>query len=155
MTLPKQNFPEQGIQLPEPPAAVGHYAAAVRHGRWLFISRQLQFSDGRLIFTGKLGRDLDAQTGYQAAQQCALNVLGQIRRVTGSLDSVVGLARVEGYLNSAEDFRDHASVLDGASDLFRRALGERGVHARAVYGVTSLPFDAAVKLAVTAAVIMG
>jgi len=35
-------------------------------------------------------------------------------------------------------------------DLFQLALGERGAHARAVYGVGSLSFDAPIELVVTA-----
>jgi enamine deaminase RidA (YjgF/YER057c/UK114 family) len=95
---------------------------------------------------------MDIACGYQAARLCALNALAQIQRAVNSLDMIVGLARVEGYVQSVPSFQDHAKVLDGASDLFYQVLGERGNHARAVYGVTSLPLNAPVELVLTAGI---
>jgi enamine deaminase RidA (YjgF/YER057c/UK114 family) len=97
-----------------------------------------------------LGAELDVAAGYQAARLCALNVLAQIQRSVTSLDMIVGLTRVEGYLQSIPSFQEHAKVLDGASDLFHEVLAERGSHARAVFGVNSLPANAPIELVVTA-----
>ena len=49
-------------------------------------------------------------------------------------------------------FTEHATVLNGASDLFVEVLGYRGWHARSVAGVISLPMNAAVELVVTFAI---
>jgi enamine deaminase RidA (YjgF/YER057c/UK114 family) len=136
--------------LPEPPQPRGNYRAVVQHDSLLFVSGQLPLRDGELQFRGRLGAELDVAAGYQAARLCALNVLAQIQRSVTSLDMIVGLTRVEGYLQSIPSFQEHAKVLDGASDLFHEVLAERGSHARAVFGVNSLPANAPIELVVTA-----
>jgi hypothetical protein len=81
---------------------------------------------------------------------CAINALSQVQKILLSLDVVAGIARLEGYLQTAAGFQEHAKVLDGASDLFHEILGERGAHTRAVIGVGSLPLDAPIEIVVTA-----
>jgi hypothetical protein len=44
-------------------------------------------------------------------------------------------------------------VLDGASELFAAALGERGRHTRTAFTPAQLPLDLAVELVVTASVL--
>jgi enamine deaminase RidA (YjgF/YER057c/UK114 family) len=140
---------EHDISLPEPPRPAGNYKAAIRHDSLLFLSGQFPFANGQLAYRGRLGRELDVATGYQAARLCAMNVLAQLQRFLGSFDAVVGIARLEGYVQSAPEFQEHAKVLDGASDLFHHVLGDRGAHTRAVIGVASLPFNAPVEIVLT------
>src|SRR5262245_11132784 len=141
---------EPELKLPEPPLPRGNYMAAVQHDSLLFISGQFPLIDGQLAYRGKLGRDLDVAEGYQAARLCAMNALAHIQKFLISLDSIIGIARLEGYLQTIAGFQEHAKVLDGASDLFNRVLCERGAHTRAVFGVGSLPLDAPVEIVVTA-----
>jgi enamine deaminase RidA (YjgF/YER057c/UK114 family) len=141
---------EPELKLPEPPPPKGNYMGAVRHGSLLFISGQFPLINGQLAYRGKLGGNLDVADGYQAARLCAMNTLAQIQKILFSLDSIIGIARLEGYLQTIEGFREHAKVLDGASDLFNQVLRERGTHTRAVFGVASLPLDAPIEIVVTA-----
>lgn len=141
---------EPELKLPEPPAPRGNHMAVVRHDALLFISGQFPLMNGQLAYRGKLGRDLDVAEGYQAARLCAMNALAQIQKVLISLDSIIGIARLEGYLQTIEGFQEHAKVVDGASDLFNQILCERGAHTRAVFGVASLPLDAPLEIVVTA-----
>lgn len=140
---------EHDISLPEPPCPAGNYKAAIRHDSLLFLSGQFPLVNGEVAYRGRLGRELDIAAGYQAARLCAINVLAQLQRFLGSFDAVVGIARLEGYLQTAPGFQDHAKVLDGASDLFEQVLGDRGSHTRAVIGVASLPFNAPVEIVLT------
>jgi enamine deaminase RidA (YjgF/YER057c/UK114 family) len=137
------------IVLPEPPQPRGNYSAMVQHDSLLFVSGQLPLRDGELQYRGRLGAELDVVAGYQAARLCALNALAQIQWAA-SLETLVGLARVEGYLQSVPSFQDHVKVLDGASDLLYEVLGKYGSHARAVFGVNSLPLNSPIELVVTA-----
>lgn len=141
---------EPELKLPEPPLPRGNYMAAVQHDSLLFISGQFPLINDQLAYRGKLGRDLDVAEGYQAARLCAMNALAQIQKILISLDSIIGITRLEGYLQTIEGFQEHAKVLDGASDLFHQVLGERGAHTRAVFGVGSLPLDAPIEIVVTA-----
>jgi hypothetical protein len=45
---------------------------------------------------------------------------------------------------TTEQFADHATVADGASDLFVQIFGPHAGHVRLVYGVQSLPIGAPV-----------
>jgi enamine deaminase RidA (YjgF/YER057c/UK114 family) len=44
------------------------------------------------------------------------------------------------------NFENHPVLLNSASDLLVKIFGEKGKHARAVVGVSSLPLNAAVEI---------
>lgn len=141
-----------GLSVPPAPAAVAAYEPWVRTGNLVFTSGQLPWRDGRMVLTGRLGAELTVEQGYQAARQCALNVLAQLKAATGDLEKVRRLVRVEGYVHCAPGFRGHPQVLNGASELFNAVFGARGAHARLAVGISDMPLDAAVQLTVTAEV---
>jgi enamine deaminase RidA (YjgF/YER057c/UK114 family) len=141
---------EPELKLPEPPSPRGNYMAAVQHDSLLFISGQFPLINGQLAYRGTLGRNLDVADGYQAARLCAMNALAHIQKTLMSLDSIIGITRLEGYLQTVVGFQEHAKVVDGASDLLNQVLGKRGAHTRAVFGVGSLPLDAPIEIVVTA-----
>ena len=147
-----KNLSKDAIVLPDPPHPRGHYSAVVQHDSLLFVSGQLPLRDGELQYRGRLGVEVDIAAGYEAARLCALNALAQIQRAVTSFDRIVGLARVDGYLQCVSSFQDHVKVLDGASDLFHQVLGKYGSHTRAVFGVSSLPLNSPIELVVTARV---
>jgi enamine deaminase RidA (YjgF/YER057c/UK114 family) len=141
-----------GLELPPAPQAVGAYVPAVRTGNLLITSGQLPWKDGKLAFTGKLGVEVSAEQGYEAAKLCALNALAQCRSLLGDLDQVRRVLRLEGYLHAGPGFRGHPRVLDGASDLINAVFGERGRHARTALGINEMPLDAPVQLVLWAEV---
>ena len=147
----EQKLKEMGLSLPQAPKPVGAYVAARRSGNLLFISVQLPYVEGKLLYTGgKVGREVSIEQGQTAFRACALNVLAQAKQNLGSLGKVTGILKIVGYLCCAEGFVDHAKVLNGASEFFVEALGaERGAHARVVMGVQSLPLGTPVALEVT------
>jgi len=142
-----------GLKLPTAPKPVGNYEAVVRTGNLLFISGQLPLENGEMQFAGRVGAELTEQQGYAAAQLAALNVLAQIESALGGFDRLSHLVRVEGHVASAPEWQDAPKVLDGASDLFFRVLGEKGQHTRSAFCPARLPKDGAVELVVIAAVI--
>ncbi len=141
-----------GIALPSAPAAVGAYLPWVRTGNLVVTSGQLPWRDGKLAFTGKLGGEVSVDQGYQAARLCAVNAIAQLKAAIGDLEKVRQVLRLEGYVQSAPGFHDHARVLNGASDLFNEVFGPRGRHARTALGINEMPLDAAVQLGVWAEV---
>jgi enamine deaminase RidA (YjgF/YER057c/UK114 family) len=147
----EQKLKEMGLSLPQAPKPVGAYVAARRSGSLLFISVQLPYAEGKLLYTGgKVGREVSIEQGQTAFRACALNVLAQAKQYLGSLGKVSGILKLVGYLCCAEGFVDHAKVLNGASEFFVEALGaERGAHTRVVMGVQSLPLGTPVALEVT------
>lgn len=137
---------ELGIALPEPAGPIANYVGFVRTGRLLFVSGQLCLVDGVPVAKGKLGRHVTVEQGQAAARVSAINLLAQAKVALGELDDVVRLVRLGGFVNSAPDFLDASSVMNGASDLMVAVFGERGRHARTAVGVAALPTDAAVEI---------
>lgn len=144
--------PHGAPPLPEPPPPAGLYDPVVIWEGVGYVSGQLPFSNGRLVHPGAVGRDVTEEQAGEAAELAALNVLAQIRRALGSLDRVRTLLRVDGIVASAPGWTGQPRVLDRASAVFRRVLGERGRHARSAVGVAELPVNACVELVVTFAV---
>lgn len=137
---------ELGLALPPAPKPVATYIPAVRAGDLLFLSGTGPFKDGQIAFTGKLGRDLTVEQGYEAARLTLLNTLAMVRQELGTLDRVVRIVRLTGHVASAEGFTQQPSVINGASDLLVQIFGEAGRHARLALGAAELPLNMCIEL---------
>lgn len=147
MTIEKR-LEELGIALPGSPAAAGNYVASVRSGNLLFLSGTICAMDGKLTHTGQLGAEHSVESGYEAAQVCALNALANIKAALGSLDAVARIVQVNGFVNAVSGFSDSPAVINGASDLFVKVFGETGRHTRAAVAVAGLPRNSTVEIQV-------
>ncbi len=136
---------ELGLSLPEPAAPVAAYVPVVVAGGLAHVSGQLPFLDGVLV-KGRLGEDVDAGKGYDAARACGLMILAQLRAALGSLDRVERVVKLGGFVSSTSDFTDQPKVVNGASELMAAVFGEAGKHARSAVGVPALPLGAAVEV---------
>lgn len=137
---------ELGIELPSPAAPAANYVPYVLWNGQLFIAGQLPMGPEGLAFAGKLGVDVDVETGQKAARLCALNILAQAQAALGDLDRIAQCLRLGGFVNAAPDFTDPPPVINGASDLIVAVLGDKGRHARFAVGCASLPRGAAVEV---------
>ena len=135
-----------GLELPSQGPAVGNYVSAVRTGNLVFVSGHGPYKDGRYTYHGKLGRDVDTATGYEAARLVMLNCLAGLKAEIGDLDRVTRIVRVFGMVNSTPDFDEQPQVIDGASDLLTGIFGDRGKHARAAIGMVALPMGISVEI---------
>ncbi len=148
---PEQRLAALGLILPAPPAPIGRF----RHGRvengLLFLSGQGPLmEDGRLA-TGKVGREVSAETARGHARRTGLVLLSAMRQELGSLDRVTGPVKLLGFVNATPDFDRHAHVIDGCSELLHEVFGEAGGHARSAIGVASLPGGITVEIEMVAA----
>ena len=134
-----------GIELPTVPAPAANYVPSVKSGSLLFISGQVSIGGGQK-FTGKVGLDVDIETGQKAARVCAINLLANMQAALGSLDKVARVVKLTGFVNSTLEFSEPHKVVNGCSDLITEVLGERGRHARSAVSVASLPLNAAVEV---------
>ncbi len=138
-----------GVTLPSPAAPVANYVPFVITGHLLVISGQICFGpDGKLApaHLGKLGREVTAEAGREAARLCAINVLAQAKAALGDLDRITRCVRLGGFINAMPDYAGLPAIMNGASDLMVEALGDKGRHARSTIGVAELPADAAVEV---------
>ena len=54
--------------------------------------------------------------------------------------------KITGYVNSVDDFTDQPKVINGASEIISKILGEKGLHTRAAVSSNSLPLGVAVEI---------
>jgi enamine deaminase RidA (YjgF/YER057c/UK114 family) len=142
----EQRLKELGIKLPALPAPFGTYVEAVQTGNLLFLTGMLATEGHAAKFVGRIGAELDVETGRKAAQLAALNALAVARQYLGSLDKVVRVVRLGVSLATSSDFREHPKVADGASGLLEDVFGKERNPCRLVVGVTSLPLGTPVEL---------
>ncbi|MGD9934813.1 MAG: RidA family protein [Dehalococcoidia bacterium] len=141
-----QRLQELGLALPAAPSPVANYVSAVRTGNLVFLSGHSGRRPDGTVLTGKLGRDISVEQGYEAARDTMLNCLATLQREIGDLETVVRIVKVLGMVNCTEDFGDHPRVMNGASDLLVSLFGERGRHARSAVGMQMLPNNIAVEI---------
>lgn len=142
----EQRLQELGLKLPATPRPVANYVPAVATGKLVFASGQTPTVDGKLTIQGKLGGSVSIEQAQQAARVALLNCLAEVRSVTGNLDEIVRIVKLNGYVASAESFNAQPQVVNGASLLLEEIFGEAGKHARAALGVAELPGGAPVEL---------
>src|SRR6185503_468039 len=139
---------EKGIVLNEPSKPVANYVNAVRVGNLLFLSGKGPMKPDGSYTTGKVGKDLTIEQGYEAARLTAINHLAVIKAELGSLNKVKRIVKVLGMVNCTEDFKDQPKVINGYSDLMVEIFGDKGKHARSAVGMYALPVNIAVEVEV-------
>ena len=137
---------ELGYTLPPAPLPAANYVPVVRVGDLLYVSGQISRRADGTDIAGKLGADLTIAEGQKAAEICALNIISQTKSAIGSLDNVIRIVKLNGFVNATPDFVDHPQVINGASNLFGIVFNEKGKHARCALGVNGLPFGVAVEI---------
>lgn len=138
-----------GLALPERTAALANYVGATRIGDTVYVSGHIPLdAAGKVLATGKLGREVANEQGYDLARHVGLMILGTLRgAVGGNLDQVKRVAKVVGLINCTDSFTEHPKVLNGFSDLMVEVFGpEIGRHARSAVGVAALPMGAPVEV---------
>tara|TARA_B100000902_G_scaffold205135_1_gene195573 strand:+ start:2575 stop:3036 length:462 start_codon:yes stop_codon:yes gene_type:complete len=135
------------IELPAAKAPVGNYVATKISGKMLFVSGQISIDkDGQLI-KGKIGKDLDTESGYNAAKRCALSIVAQVKKACDNdLSKVKSCIKLTGFVNSTDDFTEQPKIINGASDLIASIFGDAGMHTRAAVSTNSLPLGVSVEV---------
>jgi enamine deaminase RidA (YjgF/YER057c/UK114 family) len=145
MTTPRERLAELGVNLPAVTPPVAAYIPAVRTGIHVYVSGQVPVADGKVLATGKVGREITPEQAKDLAARCALNILAAVDDLVG-LDHVVRVVKVVGFVASADGFTGQPAVINGASEFFVDVFGEAGRHARSAVGVFQLPLDVPVEV---------
>ena len=142
-----ENLRKLGLKLPEAKAPVGNYVATKISGKMLFVSGQISIDEKGKLIQGKVGRDLDVESGYNAAKRCGLSIISQVvKACDNDLSKIKSCIKLTGFVNSIDDFKDQPKIINGASDLIASVFGEAGMHTRAAVSVNSLPLGVAVEV---------
>ncbi len=143
----EENLKKLKIILPEAKPPVGNYVATKISGNMLFISGQISIDENGKLIKGKIGKDLDVDSGYEAAKRCALSIVAQVKKAcNGDLSKIKSCVKLTGFVNSTDDFVDQPKVINGASDLIVSVFGDFGMHTRAAVSANSLPLGVCVEV---------
>ncbi len=139
---PEAKLKEMSIELSAPKNPIANYLHYRQIGNTVYLA-------GKGAGKGKLGDDLSVEQGYEAARQAGIRILSVLNEATGgNLGKVKQFVSVRGMVNATADFEDHSKVINGFSDLMVEVFGEKGKHARAAVGMSSLPKGMAVEIEV-------
>ena len=143
----EEKISELGLELPPPPQPAGLYKPMLISGNMAYVSGHGPLlPDGKYI-VGRIGEDLDQQSGYDAARQTGLAILSTLRNGLGNLGRVKRVVKVLGMVCCTPQFDQQPAVINGCSQLFADVFGpEAGVAARSAIGVGSLPMGTAVEI---------
>ena len=131
---------ELKLELPPAPKPAGVYKPVVIVGNLAYVSGHGPLKPDGSMFVGRVGDEVDEQTGILAARQTGLAILASLRAALGSLNRVKRVIKTLGMVNSTPDFKNHPKVINGYSELFAEVFGpDHGVGARSAIGMGSLP----------------
>lgn len=142
----EEKLKEIGIDIPEAPKPLASYIPAVVSGNLVYTAGQVPLENGKINFTGLVGRDLTIEAAQKAAKICAINCLSAIKSVLGDLNRIERILKLTVFVASAEGFVDQPKVANGASDFVVELFGEKGKHVRSAVGVSGLPINAPVEI---------
>jgi len=143
----QENIEKLKIKLPEAKAPVGNYVATKISGKMLFISGQISIDENGQLIKGKIGKDLDTESGYNAAKRCALSIIAQVKKACDNdLSKVKSCVKLTGFVNSTDEFTEQPKVINGASDIIASVFGDAGMHTRAAVSTNSLPLGVSVEV---------
>jgi enamine deaminase RidA (YjgF/YER057c/UK114 family) len=141
-----ERLAELGVTIPTAPSPAANYVGAVRTGNLVFVSGHGPRREDGSMITGKLGRDLTLEKGYEAARLTMIQCLASLQAEIGDLDRVRRIVKLLGMVNCTEDFGSQPQVMNGASDLLVAIFGEAGRHARSAVGMQMLPSNISVEI---------
>ena len=142
---PEAKLAAMGLILPEVPKPLGTFVPFKISGNTLYLSGEGPRHPDGSFATGKVGRDVSLEDAYEHAKLAGLGLLAAAKAAALEL-SRVEVLKVLGMVNAVREFTDQPKVINGCSDLFVAALGERGRHARSAVGVGSLPLQITVEI---------
>ena len=138
---------ELNIKLPEAKAPVGSYVATKISGNLLYISGQISINSQGELIKGKVGKDLNTEEAYKAAERCGLSIVAQAKKACNDdLSRIKSCIKLTGFVNSTDDFIEQPKVINGASDLIASIFGNSGMHTRAAVSTNSLPLGVSVEV---------
>lgn len=133
----EKKLKESGFILPEPPPPGGSYVPVNVRANIAYVAIQFPVRNGERLFTGRLGNEITTEQGVKAMELCALNILSQINKSVG-FENILGLNHLDAFYQAVDNWDEAPVIVNGASDLFLKVLGEKGQHSRSVFGVHKL-----------------
>ena len=138
---------ELNLELPPSPKPAGVYRPIVIVDNIAYLSGHLPLLPEGGMMTGRVGADVNQESGYEAARRVGLAMLTTLRDELGSLDRVARVIKILGMVNCTTDFHAQPAVINGCSELLAEVFGsDIGVGARSAVGVAALPLNVTVEI---------
>lgn len=139
---------DAGVDLDMTLLRAGNFDTVAQVHDVLFVSGSIALAPGGggIDYVGRLGGDMDIETGQASARGAAEAILASVHQHLGTLDEVLRVVRLTGYVTSDPGFNLQPKVINGASDLMIEVFGDAGRHARSAIGVAELPLGASVEV---------
>ena len=143
----EENLRKYKIIIPKANKPVANYSPYVITEKLIFISGQIPITDGNMLFTGKVNKDLEISSAVKAAELCMLNSFAILKdAVQNNLNLVNKCVKINVFINSDDLFINQPEVADGASNLITKIMSPNSAHARSAVSVNSLPKNATVEI---------
>jgi len=147
MSMIEKRLAELGISLPQAAKPVANYVPWVVTGKLVFVAGQIPLKDGKPVAVGQVPAAVSLEEAAAAARVCGINILAQLKDACGGdLERVARIVKLTGFVNCGAAFTDIPKVVNGASDLMVEVFGDKGKHARAAVGSSSLPLGVPVEV---------
>ena len=143
----QKEFEKLGIKIPKATKPLANYVPVLTHEGIAYVSGQLPFDQGELKVFGKVGAEVSLEEAQEQAKLCIANAIAHLNAELGSLARLERILRVEGFVASAPGFHDQHLVIDAASNILSQIFQEDGKHARFAVGVSELPKNVPVEIA--------
>lgn len=140
-----RNLSKLNLSLPEISFPGGNYQSVNVRQNIVYVAIQFPIKNGKYLFIGSLGDEITTQQGCKALELCTLNVLSQIHNKIG-FENVIGLNHIDICYRAINNWDESPIIANRASELFIKALGEKGNHSRSIYGIDKLPSNFCVGL---------
>lgn len=145
-TTADDRFNKLGLLLPPAPLPLGVYKPFLIVGDLVYVSGHGPVLPDRSLIRGRIGQDLNADEGKEAAKQVGLTILSTLKENIGSLDKIKRVIKVLGMVNCVPHFEKHPFIINGCSELFRSIWGDDGIGVRSAVGMGSLPDNIPVEI---------
>ena len=143
----EENLRNYNITIPKANKPVANYSAYVKIEKLIFISGQIPIVDGKMVFTGKVNKDIEIPSAVKAAELCMLNSFAILKdAIQNNLNLVRKCVKINVFINSDDLFINQPEVADGASNLITKIMSPNSDHARSAVSVNSLPKNATVEI---------
>ena len=143
----EKNIKDLNLIIPKIASPIANYLPYKRINQNLYISGQAPIKDGKILFQGKVGVDINEEDGIKAAELCCINIIAILKNVINNdWECLEQFVKIGGFVNCNSDFVNHPKIINGASDLLVNVFGELGKHTRFAVGSNSLPLNISVEI---------
>ena len=142
-----ENIKKLDLIIPEMPTPMANYVPFKVADNTVYVSGQGPVVDGKIVYSGKVGKEISEEEGIKAAELCCINIVSALKTsLNGDWDRLDTFLKLGAFVNCDENFTDQPKIINGASDLLVSIFGDKGRHARFAVGSNSLPFNISVEI---------